>query len=463
MAKLPFCKGNYFKSGTRGKWYVKISCGWNEKKKRYESYTEKFDTQADAIVALKEINEYLYFGGEKDKEHIRMHRRAREYEEYKNKMENNKKGIKRDDSITFNQFALQFAEIKKGQGQVSNRTINGYQNVIYCVQAYIGNLPLSSITALDIDRMYQLMRDPKHNLNKSGKAYSGTTLSKVHEVLRLIFKQAQKWGKIDKNPIDDATRPKRDTKEKEALSLEQAQNLCEQIVSEELNRGSVGLLIGLMCGVRISEMLCITWEKFDKKNKTLLINESLEKDSQATKCPKNGESRTLTCPQVLYDVLLEWQTIQKAYFKQVGLIWKPSVPIVHNEVGIYWYQSNYRRWLRANIKHYNLPDGFHYHELRHTYTTLLYRNCATDERTARELTGHKSAEAFAGYTHTSEEWKRKSTDKLNNLLTSELQCSNCSNCKYFSPAPAGKMGTCWLDSQPKTTNTTDTCQKYLTV
>lgn len=461
MTTLPYCKGTYYKHGVRGNWYIKISCGWNEKKKRYDTYTEKFDNETDAIIALKDVNEYLYFGGKKDKENIRMHRRAREYEDYKRKSESNHTA---DDSVTFAQFGNQFMEIKRGQGQVSNRTLYSYEEVISRANIYIGELPLRSITTFDIDHMYQLMRDPVQNLNKSGRAHSGTTLNKTHTVLRIIFEQAMSWGKIDANPVLTATRPKPDTKEKQALTLEQAQALCDQITHEKLNRGSVGLLIGLMCGVRISEMLCITWDKLDKKNQTLLIDQSLEKDAQITKCPKNGDKRTLTCPQALFDVLCEWQTIQQAYFKRIGLIWKQSVPIVNSETGTYWIQSNYRRWLRRNTQHYNLPDGFHYHELRHTYTTLLYRNCATDERTTRELTGHKSAAAFAGYTHTNEEWKRKSTDKLNNLLSqnTQEQLKQCSTCALFSPAPNGSIGTCWLKDNPTTTKPKSTCKEYQT-
>ena len=83
MATLPYCKGTYFKHGARQKWYIKLSCGWNEEKKRYDTYTEKFDNEAEAIIALKDVNEYLYFGGKKDKQSIRMHRRAKEYEDYK--------------------------------------------------------------------------------------------------------------------------------------------------------------------------------------------------------------------------------------------------------------------------------------------------------------------------------------------------------------------------------------------
>ena len=78
-----------------------------------------------------------------------------------------------------------------------------------------------------------------------------------------------------------------------------------------------------------------------------------------------------------------------------GLRWSETTPIVNSRVGNHTLQQSFEKWFTAEKKKYPVPDGFTIHGLRHTYATLLSRDCGVDARTTRSMTGHKSEQAFA--------------------------------------------------------------------
>ena len=66
---------------------------------------------------------------------------------------------------------------------------------------------------------------------------------------------------------------------------------------------------------------------------------------------------------------------------------------------------------------------FGWHDLRHTYATILYE-AGVDVLTAQYLLGHASPETTMKiYTHLSEERKDKSIEKLNDFLECKSDAS----------------------------------------
>ena len=450
MTTLPNCKGSYTKRSDCSKYLIKFPLGWNQTKGNYDYYHESVDSEPEAILVLKSINEFIYFGGAKTKKSILAMRKKKQIEELETKEEA---------LITLDEFALDYAQMRHEQEQISNRTYDSYLQILHRVKPYIGDLPLCAITTKDIDNMWRTMKSPR-NKNLSGNPYTGATLNKTYTILNTIFNHAIDYELITKNPMTKAQKPKSDTKEKETLTENEARTLFASLTTKPLNPFTVGILIGLLTGVRISEMLALTWEDYSKG--TLRINKSLERDSQVSKCTKNGEDRYITCPPSLIQILKSWKPIQQTYFKdKLYIDWSRTSPIVNAKWGNHQTQSNFRRWVRFHSEEYNIPDNFYFHKLRHTYVTFLYRNCGVDEETTRKLSGHKSPQAFKGYTHTNDEYKRKATDKLDSIFTSSAcneQC--CKSCSLWSPSPNKDKGTCWRTNTPQITDNNHTCDNF---
>ena len=72
--------------------------------------------------------------------------------------------LKEEALITLEDFALDFANLRLEQNQVSKRTYDDYLTIIKRIHPYIGELPLTSITPRDIDNMYRTMQST-HNKN----------------------------------------------------------------------------------------------------------------------------------------------------------------------------------------------------------------------------------------------------------------------------------------------------------
>lgn len=425
MTKVPHCKGSYQKRRSGDGWQLKYPLGWSEAKLKYDEYREEFSSEAEAIAALKDINDFIYHGG-KPKQ-IAEHR--------------GKAVVVAKKLPTVEEFAKTFCQIRRDQGKVAARTIDADWDCLSRVIPYLGKISIDEVTPQQIDEMYAAMRrgDPR---NKTNRAYSGTTLQKTHCSLSLLFSKAIDYGYLDKNPCLKVEKPKRDTKEKQCLSAEEANALFAAIVEEPLTAHSVGVLLALCCGTRLSEMLALTWA--DYNNGFIDINKSQLMEKQETKETKNGEARVVPCPPPLVDVLEEWRAIQKRWYAKNDLKWSKKCAIVNSSVGNHMLQRSFSKWFTAEVKKYPIPDDFTYHGLRHTFVTLMNRDCAIDDRTTRAMSGHKSNQAFQIYTHTDDAWMREAANRYGAIVAPRTGKKQCRNCKHWTVSPNDEVvGACW--------------------
>lgn len=282
--------------------------------------------------------------------------------------------------------------------------------------------------------------------NIRGKAYSGTTLQKTHTFLAALFKKALSYEYISKNPLDQVERPKRDTKEKKPLTPEEARDLFAAISHETLTSNAIGVALCLCCGLRLSEMLALKWT--DYEHNAINITKSLKREKQAFKSTKNEDTRVVPCLSPLADLLEKWMAQQQEWYVSQDLEWTKDAPIVQSRVGNHVLQRTYDRWFKKARQHYPIPNDTVIHDLRHTFVTLLYRDCGIDKRTVRLLSGHKSDQAFGIYTHTTEEWGQKAIIALGCIIAPDSNTACCKNCKLWSTSPHDQTrGCCWADER----------------
>ena len=258
-----------------------------------------------------------------------------------------------------------------------------------------------------------------------------------------MFKYAMKKGVVGRNPCTDADVPKADTAEKRSLTLVQVRELHAAIAGEP-SAYNVGIAIGLDAGLRLSEMLTLTWE--DYKHNSLHVTKSLEKEKQSTKKTKNEDCRTVPCTTFLSGMLDEWRKEQKGLFAQHGLKWGPDVPIVSSRVGTHITQRNFTRWFEDARARLPIPDDWGYHGFRHTYVTIMNRDARIDGRTVRELSGHRTERAFQTYQHTTSEWQREEARRFDALTTPNTDAQACACCARWTRSPEDPaVGACWAE------------------
>lgn len=429
MARVPRNKGSYAqrKGGT---YQVKFPMGWCEATKRYEEYREDVSSEAEAIALIKAINDFTYHGG--DPTEVPMWRSGQKAEEA-------------CATLTVAQFADEFTTMRTKQKKVEERTIESDRECFARIEPYIGHMLLTAVSARDIDSAFARMRSDGAD-NLGGHAYSGTTLQKTYAYLSMLFDKAVDYDYIAKNPMAKVERPRRDTAEKVCLSPEQAQALFAKIASDPLAAKPIGVLLCLSCGLRLSEMLALKWS--DYVSGSLSVNKSLLREKQGFKSTKSGENRLVPCPPPLIVLLDDWKVQQQEWYMAQGLKWSEDTPIVNSKVGNHTLQRSFSKWFVQARKAYPVPDGFTMHGLRHTYVTLLNRDCGIDPRTTRSMSGHKSEQAFAIYTHTNEEWQRKAAFQLGSIIAPDDDATRCQNCKLWTVSPNdATKGACWANEE----------------
>ena len=170
-----------------------------------------------------------------------------------------------------------------------------------------------------------------------------------------------------------------------------------------------GVIICLYTGLRIGELLALTWQDADFSNGTLSVTKTCYdgKNSDGNfgrivDVPKTQSSRRII------PISKQVFTLLKDMKKQCGSEW------VIAKKGEPFSLRTYQRNFAALLKKLHIPHrGFH--ALRHTFATRAIE-CGMDVKTLSEILGHKNATITLNrYAHSLMEHKRDMMNKLGKL------------------------------------------------
>lgn len=138
------------------------------------------------------------------------------------------------------------------------------------VRPIIGDMKLEDVTPRVMDKYYRDLLKVKAVSSQYVKArtefVTPRTVKEVHRVLRNAFNQAVKWELIARNPVEHATLPKAEYKEREiwtAETLMKALDLCD----DEILKLAINLAFS--CSLRIGELLGLTWDCVDISSESI--------------------------------------------------------------------------------------------------------------------------------------------------------------------------------------------------
>lgn len=269
--------------------------------------------------------------------------------------------------------------------RLSKTTQTGYLPALNRARTHFQGVPITDIRPIDI-RSYVSTLSHERNL-------SYKTAKNQMMVINLVFRYAVDNGYIDINP---------------AVNLVPDRNLPRRVrtlpMEDDLNRvkKSGGCYFGLFAlmalytGGRRGELLALTWNDIDLKERTITISKSAYRDGSKVSIKEPKTKAGVRVVPIL-DALLPYLKGGK------GLVF-PS------KDGGYITESSFRRkWER-----YQKESGVTCtpHQLRHAYATMLFEN-NVPEADAQELLGHAQISTTMDiYTHLREEHKKKVRDGL---------------------------------------------------
>ena len=138
------------------------------------------------------------------------------------------------------------------------------------INPLIGDMKLEDVTPRTMDKYYQSLLTVKakvvNNRKPTHEYLTAHTVREIHKLLRNAFNQGVKWELMSRNPVQNATLPKEEHKERDIWTVEtlfKALEVCDD------NNLSLALNLAFSCSLRMGEMLGLTWDCIDISEKSI--------------------------------------------------------------------------------------------------------------------------------------------------------------------------------------------------
>lgn len=287
------------------------------------------------------------------------------------------------------------------------RTFERYKGIVSLhIAPKLGDYELSELTPIILQKFITNLSLVGNK--KTSQGLSANYTNCVISVIRNSLKTANVLGLADKFTAVKIKRPKPTEKQVDCFTLLE-QKRIEKHISASKKQKLKGVVICLYTGLRIGELLALTWEDIDFTNKILYVTKSCHdgyvngKHCVVIDTPKTENSlRQIPLSKPLITLL-----------KNLKRNTESDYVISHNGKPI--LIRSYQRAFELLLKKLNIPrKGFH--STRHTFATRAIE-CGMDIKSLSEILGHKNATITLNrYAHSLWDHKLNMMNKLSKLL-----------------------------------------------
>lgn len=276
--------------------------------------------------------------------------------------------IKKRERIKFEDFAKEFVSVYSKPNKKSWK--NDEWN-LQLLGRFFNGRNINEITIKDIE-IYK---------SKRCQEVKPATVNRNLTTLKTMFKKAEEWGKIDKNPTKGVKLLREPSGRIRFLEREEIAKLLS-VCSKKLRPI---VIVALYTGMRRSEILGLKWRDCDFVRNNIRLADS-----------KNGEGREIPMNEQVKTALMR---VAKHPESQYIFCDKDG-----NRIG------NVRKTFFTALRKSGIKD-FHFHDLRHTFASQLVM-ASVDINTVRELMGHRDLRMTLRYSHLSPSYKKRAVDIL---------------------------------------------------
>lgn len=332
-----------------------------------------------------------------------------------------KKFLAKADNLTLGQMLDVWAEEDLKTGSLSNGTVGNYLQAVNRIKQHpIGNRKLKTVTSEHLQKFMDLLAFGGEEGNFKSKGYTIDYIRSFHAVLQQSFRFAVFPKQyITFNPMQYVVMRRKaeedvdlfsdndeDAEVINPITPEQYQTLMEYL--EERNKPAVlPVQIAYYTGLRLGEVCGLSWSDINFEEQYLTVRRSVRYNGARHKTEigptKRKKVRIVDFCDTLADILKKakkeqrkqvfsyGELYQRNYYREVKeknriyyelyhLDGTEDIPLDYNEIdlvcirpdGAYEAPATVETALRTARKRLSeLDDNFHFHTLRHTYTTNL--------------------------------------------------------------------------------------------
>lgn len=221
------------------------------------------------------------------------------------------------------QLRTQFlSEVDKGRVNISKATLaellqrwldtadhefttrDGYQRYIATkILPALGSVQVRKLTVETLDHFYAELRKRG---GTGGRPLAGSTVRKIHFILRAALGMAVKWGWISDNPAERATVPRFVRQEVGPPTPEDVTQLMEAAWARDPDLGTL-LWLAMITGARRGELCGLRWSHVHLDDGYVLISRSFvhRGRERREKDTKTHQSRRVAVDKVTAEILTE--------------------------------------------------------------------------------------------------------------------------------------------------------------
>ncbi|EQF26786.1 phage integrase family protein [Clostridioides difficile CD160] len=306
-------------------------------------------------------------------------------------------------NILFENFLKTFIEEYKSRWSIT--TYSKYINICnkYVIK-YLGKMRVQDIDTIHIQNYINTLSD----------TLSSRTL-KIHlNIMKLAFESAFDLRIIDKNPTKGIDLVKSKKFKNEIYDEEQIIRLLEACKNTALE---LHINLGVGLGMRISEILGLSWENIDFERKIISIEKITAKVNGEVilKDTKTESSiRKISAPDEIMNLILKHKFEQEREILNMGIENKHNLLFI-NKKGNPIDESVISHRFRRFLEYEQLPH-IRFHDLRHSHVTLLM-NSHVPIKVISERVGHSNVNTTLNiYSHVLNEMDREASNKIADKL-----------------------------------------------
>ena len=247
------------------------------------------------------------------------------------------------------------------------------------------------------------------------------TIRLAYKVLHVALEKAVQLEYIPRNPSAKCILPKEEAKDIQPLDDAQSAILLAASKGTDLEHI---ISVALFTGLRMSEIVGLTWDSVDLKKGVITVDKQLVRPSQKIDkvfiSPKGGKTRIIAVAPSVVATLKKQQKRQLEMRIKAGMAWSNENNLIFTqEDGQPFYQWKLAKSFQVILDDADL-QGVRFHDLRHTYAVNAIR-AGDDIKSIQGNLGHATA-AFTldKYGHFTERMKQDSASRMETFIKDVL-------------------------------------------
>ncbi len=293
---------------------------------------------------------------------------------------------------------------------IKPRTLLRYEcSIRNHIYPHFQNEIIDNLSPRDIQRWIKIIKEDISP--KTQKPLSSSSINTIIAILKLVFNYALDFEIIKYNPMARIKRVSIREEVTVKVFTREEQIKIENYIERLENDEYFPFILTLYTGLRLGELLALTWKDINIKTGLISINKTIykipTKDNKweyVTDTPKSKNSvREIPMPTFIKEKLRKLKRIRKSIY----LVVRNDGTRINEKLLIYRYKMMLKR---VRVRYLN------FHCLRHTFATRALEN-GIDIKTLSELLGHANVSTTLNiYTHSLMKHKKQQIRKMKRLI-----------------------------------------------